>query len=276
MPLHGVTLAFKKYNFSAGIAGSEWIGIKNFLSIFRKHDFWRAFWNTIIIAGYRLVFEFPVPIILAIAINEVNKKFVRRSIQVIFTFPHFLSWIVISGMIINLFGESGVVNKMLLSMGMEEVSFLSDPKHFRFFLTCTNNWKEAGWGTILYLAALSSVDPCLYEACSIDGGNRYHKIRYVDLPAIVPTAIILFILFIGNTLSSGTAGFNQIFNLYNEAVFSTGDILDTYIYRQSFYIGRPLGEMTAVGLFKSVINFGLIFGANKVVHKISNGEKGLF
>ncbi len=276
LPMYGVILAFKEFNFIKGIWASPWIGLENFSDVVKLDDFWRSVKNTVVIAGLRLIFEFPAPIILAILINEIRHKKFKKGIQTIFTFPHFLSWIIISGMLTNLFGDSGSLNRILIYFGFEKSNVLVDPGTFRMFLVISNIWKEAGWGTIIYLAALSGIDPAQYEAASIDGANRWHKIKYIDWPGIRPTAVILLILFLGSVMSSGGGGFEQIFNLYNPAVYPTGDILDTYIYRRTFSLGQSYGSSTAIGLFKSVVNMILIFSANKLANKISDGEGGLF
>ena len=275
LPIYGVSLAFKKFHYMKGITASPWVGWANFEAILSKEDFWRAFGNTLVIALYRLVLEFPIPIVLALMLNELRNRYLKTTLQTVFTFPHFLSWVIISGMLFNLLGESGPFNRLVMSFG-GEMNVLSNADSFRYFLTITNNWKEMGWNTIIYLAALSGVDPALYEAAQIDGAGRWHKVRYIDWPGIRPTAVILLIIFIGNAMTSGSGGFNQIFNLYNPAVYSTGDIIDTYIYRQAFSTGMPFGEVTAIGLFKSVINFVLILSANKLASWMSDGERGLF
>lgn len=276
MPIYGVILAFKEFHFLKGIWGSEWIGLQNFIDILKLEDFWKAVRNTLYIAGLRLLFEFPAPIILALMINEIRHKKFRKSIQTIFTFPHFLSWVIISGMLLNLLGDSGSINRILLFFGFEKTNILVNPGTFRSFLILTNIWKEAGWGTIIYLAALSGIDPAQYEAAAIDGASKWQKIIYIDWPGIRPTAVILLILFLGSAMSSGGGGFDQIFNLYNPAVFSTGDIIDTYVYRRTFSLGQSYGTSTAIGLFKSAINMILIYSANKLANKISDGEGGLF
>lgn len=276
VPMYGVILAFKEFHFLRGIWGSQWIGFENFIEVFRLEDFWRAVRNTIYIAGLRLIFEFPAPIVLALMINEIRHRRFKKGIQTVFTFPHFLSWVIISGMLFNLFGDEGSINRVLVSIGLEKTNVLINPETFRLFLVITNIWKEAGWGTIIYLAALSGIDPAQYEAAAIDGANRWHKIKYIDLPGIRPTIVILLILSLGSIMSSGGGGFNQIFNLYNAAVYRTGDIIDTFVYRRTFTLGQSYGSSTAIGLFKSVINMILIFSANKLANKLSDGEGGLF
>jgi len=276
VPIYGIILAFKEFSFAKGIWGSAWVGLRNFQEIFILDDFRRSVSNTLIIASYRLVFEFPLPILLALMINEIGGKKFKRSIQTVLTFPHFLSWIIISGMLTNLLGDSGSINRILLTLGLEKSDILTDPSTFRPFLVMTNNWKEAGWGTIIYLAALSGVDPSLYEAAEIDGASRLHKMRYINWPCILPTVSIMLILFLGGVMSSGGGGFDQIFNLYNPAVYHTGDIIDTYIYRRTFILGDTFESSTAIGLFKSIINMILLFTANRVVNKMSDGSGGLF
>lgn len=271
IPMYGITLAFKDFNFAKGIGGSDWVGFVHFNEMFRLPQFWDAFRNTIIISLGRLIIEFPAPILLALLLNEITGDKLRRIFQTVFTFPHFLSWVVLSGILLNLFGDSGMLNQVLMSMGMEKISLLTDASLFRPLLFLTNIWKEAGWGAIIYLAAIAGINPELYEAARVDGANRLQQMWSVTLPAIRPTIIILFILAVGNMMNGG---FEQIFNLYNVSVYATGDILDTYIYRMTFAGGSSFSTSTAIGLIKSILNFAMLFMANLLVRRM--GEEGLF
>lgn len=270
-PMPGLILAFKKFNFVKGIFGSSWIGFENFRAVFSEPSFYRAFKNTIIISFSKIIFIFPVPIIIALMINEIRMKKFSKTIQTIYTFPHFLSWIVISGIVINLLGSNGAVNKFLLVLGMEPKRLLADATIFRPMLYFLDAWKEAGWSSIIYLAALTTIDPGLYEAADIDGATRMQKIRHITLPNLYSMITILLILQIGQVMN---AGFMQILNLYNPTVMSTGDILDTYVYRITFQRPPDFGYSTAVGMFKSVINFTLVFFADRLAKKM--GQTGIF
>ncbi|MFK7692462.1 ABC transporter permease [Paenibacillus sp. HJGM_3] len=273
-PMYGIILAFKEFNFAKGIWRSEWVGFANFEEIFRLHDFWIAFRNTIIISFGRLIFEFPVPIVVALLINEVRRKGMKKFYQVVYTFPHFLSWVIVSGIMVNFLGAFGVLNQLLDLLGMHKVSLLVDPTYFRGLIYTSSLWKDMGWGTIIYLAAIAGINPALYEAASIDGANRYQQMLHITWPALKSTVVILLILQIGRTMSSGGGGFDQIFNLYNPAVYEKADILDTYIYRRTFAVGSSYGTSTAVGLFKSVINFALLYVANRTAKRL--GQEGLY
>ncbi len=270
VPIYGVILAFKKFSYAKGITGSVWIGLDNFKEVLMLPNFWTAFKNTIILAGMRLLISFPAPIILAIAINELRLKKFKNFIQTILTFPHFLSWVVISGIMLDLFGGSGVVNSILIFLHIPKQHILIDPDTFRLFLVGTDMWKEMGWGTIIYLAALSGVDPTLYEAADMDGASRFQKIQIISWPTLSPVVTILLILFIGNVMNTAGAGFMQVINLYNPAVYKTGDIIDTFVYRRTFFQGASFGSSTAIGLFKSIINCVLLFSANKIAGKVSD------
>jgi putative aldouronate transport system permease protein len=274
VPLYGLLLAFKEFNFSKGIWGSEWIGLANFREIFMLNDFWTAFRNTIVIAFGRLFIEFPVPIVVALLLNEVRRAKLKKFYQVVYTFPHFLSWIIVSGILVNFLGSFGVLNQLLEMLGMEKVNLLVNPEYFRGLLYGSSLWKDMGWGTIIYLAAIAGINPSLYEAASIDGANRFRQMLHITWPSLKSTIVILLILQIGHTMSSGGGGFDQIFNLYNAAVYEKADILDTYVYRRTFSVGDSYGTSTAVGLFKSVINFALLVAANRLAKRM--GQDGLY
>jgi putative aldouronate transport system permease protein len=274
--MYGIILAFKKFNFAKGITGSPWIGFANFVDAFRMPGFWTAFWNTIIIAFYRIIIAFPFPIVLAILINEVGSSKSKRFFQTVYTFPHFLSWIIISGILLNIFGNSGIANQLLSGLGCQKVEFLTSKSAFRAFIIATDIWKEAGWGTIIYLAAIAGIDPELYEAAALDGVKRFQQMWHITFKSILPTVSIMLILQLGTIMQSGGGGFDQIFNLYNAAVYDVGDIIDTFIYRSTFGGAITFGVSTAIGLFKSVLNFLFLFGGNALVRWASGGERGIF
>lgn len=273
-PMYGAILAFKDLNYTKGIMGSPWTsmnGMKHFYDLMSDMDFSRAFMNTIIISLQRLVFEFPVAIILALLINEIKRSRTKRIVQTVLTFPHFLSWIVVTGIFFNLLGDAGVFNEVLAAIGIPKVHLLTQQSTFRGLLYATSNWKEAGWGTIIYLAAISGINPSLYEAAIVDGAKRFQLVKYITWPAIVSVIGMMLILQIAGMMN---AGFDQIFNMYNAAVYKKVDILDTFIYRRTFVNGLDLASSTAIGLFKSVINFILLFSANFTVKKFTG--KGIY
>jgi putative aldouronate transport system permease protein len=269
-PMYGILLAFKEFHIKAGILNSPWVGLDNFRVLMEQSDFWQAFTNTIIISVGRIVIEFPAAIILALMINEVTREKFKRFYQTVYTFPHFISWVIISGIMLNFLGESGVLNQLIAFLGFEKYAFLTDAELFRPILFLSNMWKEIGWSAIIYLAAIAGINPELYEAAYVDGANRFQQLLAVTWPSIRGTAAILLILAVGNAMNGG---FEQIFNLYNPGVYKTGDIIDTYVYRSSFGGGLSFGVTTAVGLFKAVINFVLLYTANYMVKRL--GGEGL-
>lgn len=270
VPMYGITLAFKDFNFSKGILGSEWNNFANFKRLFSDAAYWRAFRNTIVISLGRLLIEFPVPIILTILMNEISRSKVKNFVQTILTFPHFLSWVVLSGIVITLFQDQGVINQILSLFGAENNTVLVNGTGFRILLFITNIWKEAGWSTIIYLAAVAGINPELYEAARVDGANRFQRILAVTWPGLKGTVAVMLILQVGGIMNGG---FDQVFNLYNSSVYSQADILDTFVYRASFQQADGFGYTTAIGLTKSVINFALLLSANKIVGKL-NGDQG--
>ncbi|PXV62898.1 ABC transporter permease [Halanaerobium congolense] len=269
-PMYGIQLAFKRYMINEGITGSPWIGLENFLYIWSEPAFWRAFKNTIVISLMKLGLGFPIGIILALLINELKMKKYRRFLQTIYTFPHFLSWVIVSGIIFNFLGNTGALNSLLENLGLGQINFLMNKGIFRYLLVYSEVWKEAGWSTILYLAAIAGIDPTLYEAATVDGANRWHKIKYITWPGIQNIVVIMFIMTVGSIM---VAGFNQVFNLYNEVVYDVGDIISTYVYRISFQQAPDYGVSTAVGLFNGVVNFMLLMIANTVAKKF--GKSGI-
>ena len=267
IPMYGLQLAFKSYVLK-GIAASPWNDFAHFKYMFTEPGFMPAFRNTLILSFMRILVGFPVPIILAFLINECYTPRYRRVLQTVYTFPHFLSWVLLSGIILNLFGTNGMVRKVVYMFSQtagENWNFLYDSSIFRWVLVVSDIWKEAGWGTIIYLAAIAGIDPSLYEAATIDGCNRWQRIWFVALPGIMGMVAIQFVLRVGGVMEGG---FDQVFNLYTPPVYTVGDIIDTYIYRLSFgdasSSAPDFGFPTAVGLFKNVINFTLMMVANGV------------
>lgn len=272
LPMGGITLAFRSYRYDVGMWGSPWVGLEHFQTMFRDAEFWRAFKNTLIFSFGKLLFHFPVPIIVAILLNEIRHPRAKKFFQTVFTFPHFISWVVLSGILINMFASNGIINQVLGGLGMEEVVPLMSLTSFRPFIWISNIWKEFGWDSIIYMAALTSIDQQLYEAAGIDGANRFQKMLHITWPGIRSTVCIMLILQVGGIMSG--ASFDQIFNLYSSPVYPVADIIDTYVYRQSFMVGTNFGYTTAIGLLKSVIGVIMIYGANKITTKL--GEDGLF
>jgi putative aldouronate transport system permease protein len=257
----GVIIAFKDFRFLDGIFGSPWAGLKWFNTLFSTTDFWVAFRNTIIISLYKLIVNFPAPIILALLLNEVFHSGFKRIVQTLVYFPHFVSWIVIGGILFSLFSSDSVILKFF---GMS-VSPMMDPGKFRGLLVLSDLWKEVGWGTIIYLAAIAGVNPELYDAGRIDGANRFQLVRHITLPSIVGTIVILLILRTGHILN---VGFDQIFILYNPMVYSVADVLDTYVYRVGISLGR-YSFATAAGLFQSVIGLVLLLITNRISKRLT-------
>lgn len=273
IPMYGVVLAFKDYRFVDGILGSPWIGFKHFETIFNSTLFYRVIRNTLLISFYRLLFGFPAPIILALLLNEINNRIFKRITQTISYLPYFISWVILAGIIIEILSpKRGVINFVISLFGVQPMHFLTLPQYFRPILVITGIWQGVGWGTIIYLAALSGIDSEQIEAAYIDGARRFHIIRWIIIPTIMPVISIVLILNLGSILN---AGFDQIFNLYNPMVYETGDIIDTYTYRAGL-MDMEYGYSTAVGLFKNVVGFLLIITANIIVRRFNEGERALF
>ncbi len=269
----GISLSFREYRFDMGIWKSPFVGLEHFQKMFRDKDFLVAVRNTIIISLGRIVFQMPCAILVAVFLNEIRKTGIKRIVQTVITFPHFISWVVMAGILTGLFGSSGAINGILNSLGMDSISPISQASTFRPFIWLSNIWKEVGWDSIIYLAAITSIDPGLYEAAEMDGANRLQRIWYVMLPGIRSTIAIMLILAVGQVMTNGS--FDQIFNLYSAPVYKVGDTLDTYIFRESFISGGlNYGYSSAIGLFKSVIGVIMITVSNKIVTKL--GENGLF
>ncbi len=270
IPIYGIQLAFKDFGYGDGISGSPWVGLSNFTYLFMEQEFWNSFKNTIIISTYKIVIGFPIPVILAIFLSEVRSVRYRKFVQTVLTFPHFLSWVVLSGVMFTFLSNTGVLNNLFQILGWEKVSFFTDKDTFRGLLVGSFIWKEAGWSTIIYLASILGIDASLYEAAKIDGANRWDKIRYIVWPGIKSVVIVMLILKVGSVME---AGFMQVLNLYNASVYSVGDILDTYVYRISFQKPTDFGISTAVSLFKGVTNCMLLLFANFIAKKF--GEDGI-
>lgn len=266
MPLGGITIAFKEFLPGKGIWGSPWVGLENFEYMLALPDTKRVMWNTLFFAAAKILINFPVPIIISILLNEVKNHRFKRSVQTIIYLPYFISWVILAGIIQDLFAKEGLINQFLGIFGAEPVFFLGNKYAFLGVLIGTDVWKNFGYNTVVYLAAITGIDETLYEAAKIDGANRFQQIWNVTLPGIAPIVVLMMILNLGNVLN---AGFEQIFNLYNPLVYETADIIDTFVYRISLVEANySLG--TAVGLLKSVVSFILIVTSYKIANKYSD------
>ena len=266
VPMYGIIIAFKDFDLNAGILGSKWVGLFNFRRLIESASFGVVFKNTLIISFYKIVILFPIPIIIALFMNEIKRMYFKKFIQTIITLPHFLSWVVLTGLFVNILGYSGgFVNEVLNMFGVHSISFLTNPKIFRGVLVFTAGWKEVGWSAIIYIAAIAGVDQEQYEAAYIDGAGRFKQMIYVTLPGIASTIVVLLVLRLGGVLEAGT---EQILLLYSPTVYSVSDVIGTYVYRMG------LGEMqysyaTAVGIFNSVVGFILVICGNYASKKIT-------
>lgn len=270
-PMYGLLMAFEKFNVRKGILGSPFVGLANFRRLFITSAAVTSIFNTLEISLTRMAIEFPFPILLAILLNELRVARLKRVYQTIFTFPNFLSWVVVGTLFKQLLSNDGLLNNILITFGSSRMGFLSTPSIFRPLLYFTSIWKSAGWSAIIYMAAISGINPELYEAAIVDGATRTQRIWHVTLPGLLPTIIVMFILAIGGLMNGG---FDQIFNLYNPVVAPVANTIDVYVYNITFGAVPDYGFSTAVGLFKSVINVALLLGANWGAKAI-NGN-GLF
>ena len=263
-PMYGAIIAFKDYRVLEGFGGSPWVGFKHFQAIFSSPFFYNVLGNTLLISVYKLLVGLPTAVIFALLLNEVRVAWFKRSVQTITYLPHFLSWVVVFGVLLTTLSPStGLVNKAIVASGGQPINFMTDPKWFRSVLVISDVWKDLGWGTIIYLAALAGISPSLYEAAAVDGATRLQRIVYITLPSIVPVIVLVTLLRIGNLLS---AGFEQVFVLYNPAVYSVADIIDTWVYRQGIQ-GFQFSVAAAVGLFKGAVGTVLLVTANWAAKK---------
>lgn len=269
-PMGGLTLAFKSFKAKLGIWGSPWVGMKNFESLFRDSSFFNAVGITLWINVVELLVCFPMPILIAIMLNELRLGKYKKILQTIFTFPHFLSWVIVGSIIKNLLSVDGVFNGILANLGMEQVVFLGDRDLFRPLLYITEIWKEAGWSSIIYLAAISGIEQQQYEAAEIDGASRMQRILYITLPSLLPTVAVMLILQMGGIMGGH---FDQIYNLQNDIIAPAAETLNMYIYRITFKRTPNYGFSTAVSLFCSVVNMVLLIGTNKLAERF--GGTGL-
>lgn len=269
IPLAGSIIAFQDYNVFKGITGSAFVGFKHFLTLFTYPEFTQVFGNTLLISLYKLVLGFPAPIILALLLNEVRKMAFKRTVQTVLYLPHFLSWVIVGGLVINLLSPStGIINEIIRAFGGKEIFFMQEPSYFRSIVVGSGIWKDVGWNTIIYMAALAGINPQLYEAAEVDGAGKLRQVWNITLPSLLPTIMILLLLQIGNILD---LGFEQIYMLLNPLVRETGEVIDTYIYRVGL-VGGQFSYTTAIGIFKSVIGLVLIVGANQLSKKTTGSS----
>jgi putative aldouronate transport system permease protein len=269
IPMWGVIIAFQDFRLWQGVFNSPWVGLEHFEAFFSSPFFFRLFRNTLAISGLNLLFVFPAPIILALLLNEVRHTAYKRSIQTISYLPHFISWVVVGGLLIYMFSINvGFLNIMLAKLGLEPLRVLGNADAFWPLVVGSAIWKEIGWGAIIYLAAIAGVNPELYEAATVDGANRLQRVFYVTLPSIAPVIIIMLILQIGRLLD---VNFLQILILMGSdaSLYEVGDVFDTWVYRMAFYQGQ-MSLATAVSLFKGVIGLIMLWGANRITNRLSD------
>ena len=266
IPMYGIVIAFKDYKMGLGIMDSQWIGALNFMKLFTGNSFPKVLRNTLLISMYRLLLGFPAPIVMAILLNEIYSIRFKKVVQTISYLPYFLSWVVLGGVVILMFStQLGPINNLLILLGKNPIQFMTSPVWIVIIIVFTGVWQGVGWNSIIYLASIAGINPELYEAARIDGANRFDAAWYITIPSLAPVITILFILNVGGILN---AGFDQIFNLYNTLVYSTTDILDTYIYRRGL-IDFDMGYATAAGLFKNGVGLILILLVNFITKRIN-------
>lgn len=265
-----LTIAFKDYNAIQGLWKSEWVGFKHFITFFQTPDILRLIRNTILLSVYSLLWSFPMPIILALMINEVQNKPFKKVVQNISYLPHFFSTVIICGMVTNLLSTTGLVNQFLSLFQVDPINFLTSPEYFRTIYIASGIWQSVGWGSIIYLAALSGVDPGLYESAVIDGAGKLQQMWYISIPSILPIIVIQFLLSLGRIMS---VGYEKVLLLYNGSIYETADIISTYVYRRGLE-SSEFSYATAVSLFESVINVLLVWIVNKIAQHV--GETSLW
>jgi putative aldouronate transport system permease protein len=275
IPMYGVVIAFQDFKPYGGIRtmiyDPVWVGFKHFEDFFNSYYFGRLLKNTLLISSYKLLFGFPAPIVLALMLNEVIRAKFKKIVQTISYLPHFLSWVIISGMVMSLLSRTaGPINTIITAFGGKPIAFMGEPEYFRSILVTSDIWATVGWGSIVYLAALAGINPALYESAKIDGANRFRQIVHISLPGISNIISILFVLSIGGILN---AGFEQVLLLYSESVYSVGDIIDTYVYREGL-LRNNFSYAAAISMFKNVIGLLFLLIANYVVKRL--GREGIW
>jgi putative aldouronate transport system permease protein len=264
LPFYGMIIAFQEYNPGLGFK-SPWNGLGNFEYVFRQPNFVRTIWNTLYMSCFKLIGGVVVPVVFALLLNEMRKVVMKRTFQTLVYIPNFLSWVIMAGIFVDILGADGIVNSFLGLLGVKPVSFLGNPSIFPWTMIVTDIWKGFGFGTVVYLAALTSIDPGLYEAALIDGAKRWKQTIYITLPLLAPTIILMTVLALGNILN---AGFDQIYNLYSPVVYQTGDIIDTYVYRLGIQQAQ-YSVATAVGFFKSIVSSILVILSYILAYRVA-------
>lgn len=268
VPMYGLQIAFKDYSPGLGMWGSDWVGFRYFNDFFNSYYFWRLLRNTLLLSFYELLFGFPASIILALLLNELRSSRLKRFVQTVTYMPHFISLVVVAGMLVDFLARDGLINNVLSWFGAEPVAFLRESGWFRTIFISSNVWQSVGWGSIIYLSAMSGIDPSLYEASRVDGASRWRQTLSVTLPGIMPTVVILLILQIGHFMSVGT---DKILLLYNSSTYETADVIGTFVYRKGI-LESNFSYSSAVGLFNALINFTLLVLANAISRRTSENK----
>ena len=264
IPLYGVIIAFEKYNVGKGFA-SPWVGLENFRYLFSQPTFTRTIWNTLYISVWKLALGIVVPVTIAVLLNEMRSEKLKRFYQTLIYIPNFLSWIIMAGVLMDILSSTGAINMILAKMGFGSVDFLGNAKVFPWTMIVSDVWKGFGYGTIVYLAALTGIDPSLYESSMLDGATRWQQIKKITIPLLMPTIILMTVLSLGSVLN---AGFDQVYNLYSPAVWETGDIIDTYVYRLGIQQAQ-YSVGAAVGLFKSLVSAVMVITSYRLADKLA-------
>ncbi len=267
-PMYGIIIAFKDFSPIRGILGSEWAGLAHFEQFFNSYYFWRLLRNTVLISFYDLLFGFPAPIILALILNEVRRQKFKRIVQTISYLPHFISLVVICGLVLDFVSREGLINQLIMAFGGDPITFMQQPGWFRTIFVSSNVWQSIGWGSIIYLAALASISPELYEAARVDGANRWHQLWHITLPGLMPTIMIMLILRVGDMMS---VGYEKVILLYNASIYETADVISSFIYRKGL-LEMDFSYSTAIGLFNAVINFALLISVNRMARRMSGSS----
>lgn len=268
-PMYGAQISFRDFNPFQGIWKSPWVGFKYFKQFFESVYFWRLIRNTLLINIYGLLVGFPAPILLALMVNEIKNKFFKKYVQTVVYLPHFISTVVIVGMLVSFLSpSSGFINGIIKGFGGEPIHFLAEPAWFKSIYVWSGVWQEAGWGSIIYLAALTGIDPSLYEAAIVDGASRWKRLLHITIPCLIPTIIIMLILKMGGLLN---VGFEKIMLMYNPITYETADVISTYVYRRGIQ-GAEYSFSTAIGLFNSVVNFVILITFNAISRKVSENS----
>ena len=266
LPMYGIIIAFKDYRVGRGFLGSEWVGFKWFVQFFYSPYFWRLIKNTFALSALNIVFGFPAPIILSLFFNEMKSRRYKKIVQTVSYLPHFISTVIVVGILYNLFSvNGGLVNVLLERLGKQPINFFSISKWFRPLFVGSGIWQEMGFGTIIYLAAIAGIDQALYDAASVDGCSRFMKNIYITIPSIMPTIVILLILNLGRILS---VGFEKIILMYTPVIYDVSDVISTYVYRQGI-LNAEFSYSTAIGLFNSVVNLIFLISFNHIARKVS-------